>query len=358
MINKVSIVGTVGIPAKYGGFETLVEYLTKYVGHELDITVFCSKKAYNETHVSHNDANLKYVNLKANGIQSIPYDIISLFQAARISDTILVLGVSGCIALPIFRLFYPKKKLVINIDGLEHRRNKWKKSIQKFLKFSEKLAVKYGDTIVSDNKGIQDYVFSEYGKDSCLIAYGGDHATIEELSEHVVSKYNIPSEYAFKVCRIEPENNIHLVLEAFKESQLPLVIIGNWDNSEYGLELKQEYAVFDSIIMLDPIYDQNILNQIRSNCSVYVHGHSAGGTNPSLVEAMSLSLPIVAFDVCYNRETTHNEALYFSSPLELQQTIQDLNKNALIALAGKMKKIADENYTWEKISVQYFNLLQ
>jgi len=353
-MKKISIIGTVGIPAKYGGFETLTEYLTKNLYNKFDITVYCSSKSYNKRLETYNNAKLKYINLNANGVQSILYDIISIFKSLGDSDTLLILGVSGCVVLPFVRLF-SKKRIIVNIDGLEWKRDKWGKGAKWFLKYSEKLAVKYANEVVTDNKVIQEYVKSEYAKESTLIAYGADHVTKETMSDELKSKYPFLDEkYAFKVCRIEPENNIHVILEAFKEySELNLVIIGNWVNSEYGVKLKEKYNDTDNIYLLDPIYDQQILNQIRSNCHIYMHGHSAGGTNPSLVEAMYLELPIFAYGIQYNRETTQNKALYFDDKDELIELLKSTDKETLQKVATNMKIVAEENYTWKKISEQY-----
>lgn len=357
-MKKISIIGTVGIPAKYGGFETLTEYLTKYLSQKYDLTVYCSGQNYSEKLESYNGAKLEYISLNANGVQSIPYDIISIFKALPKSDTLLILGVSGCIVLPFVRVF-SKKRIVVNIDGLEWKREKWAKGAKWFLKFSEKLAVKYADVVVADNKVIQNYVKSEYGVQSKLIAYGADHVTKETLSDELKVKYPFLDEkYAFKVCRIEPENNIHMILEAFSEyGKLNIVIIGNWSNSEYGRELKKRYKSFGNIFLLDPIYDQEILNQIRSNCYVYVHGHSAGGTNPSLVEAMYLGLPIFTYGVEYNKETTQNKALYFDDKDGLIELLNNIDVEMLEAIANNIQQVAFENYTWEKISNQYAQLL-
>ena len=356
--DKIAIIGTAGIPSKYGGFETLVEYLTKNLGIRIEIVVYCSSKSYTEKKVMHNHAKLNYVPLHANGIQSIFYDIVSLIRAAGKHNQILILGVSGCIFLPFFRLFYPKKKLIINIDGLEHQREKWKKSIQKFLKYSEKLAVNYGDIIITDNKAIQNYVVQEYKKNSVFIAYGGDHAQRRNLPKEVQDKYYLPAEYAFTVCRIEPENNIRMILEAFKDSPLPIVITGNWNKSKYGRYLKKKYSKNLATILIDPIYELEILDQIRSNCTAYIHGHSAGGTNPSLVEAMSLGLPVFAYDVIYNRETTFNRAKYFKTADDLINLISYNNEKEWKLLGIEMKKIADSEYTWEKIAFQYYKLFE
>lgn len=355
---QVAIIGTVGIPAVYGGFETLVEYLTQQLGKRLQFTVYCSSNAYSEKVDIYNNSKLKYIPLKGNGVQSIPYDIISLFKAAKEHQTILILGVSGCIVLPIFRIFYKRKRIIINIDGLEHRREKWNIFIKSFLKYSEKLAVKHADEIIADNKAIQKYVRDEYGIKSIFIPYAGDQVRHLKLSQKIKQKYSLPDKYAFKVCRIEPENNIDLILEAFTKVSLPIVIIGNWSNNIYGKELKKQFKDRKNFYLLDPIYDQVILNQIRSNCAIYLHGHSAGGTNPALIEAMNLGLPVYTFDCAYNRETTLNKAIYFKNVTELIELIQYTSKETLIALGETMLKIANERYTWELISDEYYNLLK
>lgn len=360
-MKNVAIVGTVGVPANYGGFESLVENLIgERSAGQVRYTVFCSSKAYSTKIKTYKSATLKYIPLNANGVQSILYDIISIVWATFLSDVILVLGVSGCCCLPIYRLFFPGKRLIINIDGLEHRRDKWGKWTRRFLKFSEKMAVKYADKIIADNKGIQDYVKEEYGKQSELIAYGGDHAIEEQPSVEeqnaVLVKYGLEGkDYAISVCRIEPENNCHVILEAFAQSNMQIVYIGNWNRSEYGIALKEKYQDYKNILLLDPIYDIHTLYALRANTSLYVHGHSAGGTNPSLVEAMFFGVPIVAYDVVYNRETTHGKAYFFSNEKELRAIINnrdlDFEQNA-----QAMSALANEYYTWQKIAESYEQL--
>lgn len=352
-MRKVAIIGTVGIPSKYGGFETLTEYLTKQLNDKFTLIVFCSSKSYKTKLKNYNGARLKYIPLNANGVQSVLYDIVSIFWALFLSDTLLILGVSGCLILPLIKLV-SSKKIVVNIDGLEWKRSKWNGVAKKFLKFSESIAVKYADVVIADNKAIQKYTKEEYGVGSELIAYGADHCEKEKITKEILSKYPFLSErYAFKVCRIEPENNIKIILEAFKDSSLNIVVIGNWDNSSYGIRLKEEFKNEKNFYLIDPIYDQNILNQFRSNCFVYIHGHSAGGTNPSLVEAMFLELPIIAFDVDYNRETTNEKAIYFNSSEQLRKILSSIVDSELEEIKKELKKLASENYTWELISEKY-----
>lgn len=359
---KVAIIGTVGVPANYGGFETLVEQLVRHNHSEdLQYAVYCSKKSYNDERWVYHGAKTEYIGLNANGIQSIPYDIVSLIKASRKSDVVLVLGVSGCAFLPVFRLF-SKKRLVINIDGLEHRRDKWNKWARRFLKYSERQAVKYGDVIVTDNKGITDYVKKEYGRDSELIAYGGDHV-LQDIPESeasaVLRKYGLSTNnYSLAICRIEPENNVHTILDAF--SQMPdknILFIGNWDKSAYGKEMRERYSAFPNIKIQSAVYDLRELNVLRSNCKFYIHGHSAGGTNPSLVEAMFFAKPIIAFDCIYNRESTENKADYFHSSEELINIIKDSSRK-FDSNGTSMQEIADRRYRWATIARQYESLFE
>jgi len=354
---KVSIVGSVGLPANYGGWETLVDNLTKHLNQDFNLTIFCSGIRYKERLSKYNGAELRYINLDANGIQSIPYDVISIYKSLKFADTILILGVSGCIFLPFVKLF-GKSKIIVNIDGLEWKRGKWNNFAKWLLKLSEKIAVKYADLVVTDNKAIQQYVTDEYGVTSELIAYGGDHLNKEPLRDNDKDQYTfLNDKYAFKVCRIEPENNLDIILESFSfcNSQ-PIVIVGNWSNSVYGVELRQKYEKYQNIYMLDPIYNQKDIDTLRSNCFIYIHGHSAGGTNPSLVEAMFLELPIIAFDVSYNRETTHNQSMYFENKQQLISILKDLDKIDLKNIAKSMKSIADKEYIWTVIADKYANI--
>ena len=269
-------------------------------------------------------------------------------------DVALILGVSGCIFLPIFRLWF-KKKLVVNIDGLEHRREKWGKFAKWFLRKSEAMAVKYADVIVADNKGIQDYVTETYHVGSTLIAYGGDHVektVADDVQDRVLRAYGVEKDnYAISVCRIEPENNCHVILDAFSKSDMKLIYIGNWERSEYGKCLKAKYSHCSNLIIHDPEYDLEVLYALRNNAKIYVHGHSAGGTNPSLVEAMFFGKPIFAYDVIYNRATTKEKAYYFSNSETLQSllSLNNLDGHSMI-------EIARDCYTWKNIAAQYEEL--
>ena len=346
---KTAIIGTVGVPAAYGGFETLVENLLTERGE--DYIVYCSSSVYKNKMTSYKGAGLVYIPISANGVGSIIYDAVSVLDAVRRgSDALLVLGVSGAFILPFVRRL-TKKKIITNIDGLEWRREKWSNFAKSFLKWSERVAVRCSDVVISDNEAIRDYVKSEYGVESEVIAYGGDHVLTGPLS-------GAREGYAVGVCRIEPENNIHIVLKAFADTGYALKMVGNWEASEYGRQLKQEFIGFNNIELINPIYDTATLFQLRDNCDFYVHGHSAGGTNPSLVEAMFFGKPIVAYDCVYNRFTMEGRGRYFVNVAELKSHIENLRMDEGASIeGGVLQQIAHMKYRWEGIRNQYRRLL-
>lgn len=351
---KIAIIGTNGLPGKYGGWEQLVNHITVNLKDRFSFFVYTSYHNAEKGLKEFNGAKLIIIRLKANGIQSIFYDMFSLFHAAVSYDVLFVCGTSGCVFLPIIKLF--RKKIILNPDGIEWKRKKWSGPAKWFLRISEKIGIRYADIVVADNKKIQDYILEAHKRKSELIEYGGDHVLNIPLNPETKAKYDIETnEYAFKVCRIEPENNIHIILEAFKDSGIDLVLVGNWNYSNYGKDLRYQYHDVKNLKLLDPIYDQHSLDELRSNCSLYIHGHSVGGTNPSLVEAMNLGLCCIVFNVEYNIETTENSALYFSSSIDLLKILNDYrnNKIDISSCKEKMLEIAKRRYNWKIITEKY-----
>lgn len=355
MSNNVSIIGTVGVPAAYGGFETLVENLLDYAACEqlpLHLTVYCSGKAGISTYKG---ASLRYVNVGANGISSILYDVISIFSAIRNNDSIIVLlGVSGAIAIPLVRLI-SKIRIITNVDGIEWKRAKWNPLAKLFLRISEFLAVKFSHQVIADNRGIADHVLEEYSVNCRVIGYGGDHAINVYPKEIIV---NLPENFSLSLCRIEPENNVEMILTAFAQMENSnLVFIGNWKTSAFGISMFEKFSMLPNLYLLDPIYDVGMLRSIRSRANFYVHGHSAGGTNPSLVEMMHFGIPIFAFDCIFNRHTTEDRALFFSGEESLKSILSQLDGDHVLLVGASLKKIAIDKYTWKVIGKEYFDLL-
>jgi glycosyltransferase involved in cell wall biosynthesis len=254
------------------------------------------------------------------------YDMISVNDAVKKNDVVLLLGLGAGYLLP----FLSKKKLskiILNFGGLDWKRDKWALPAKKVIHISEKLLVKYSPLIVADNKAIQSYIESNYQKQSALIAYGGDQAFPAAITEKDIEQYPfLKQPYAFCVCRIQSDNQIELLLASFAETSIPFVLVGNWNSSSFGIKIRKKYQSIPNLFMLDAIYEPTALNKLRSNCMIYMHGHTAGGTNPSLVEAMYLGLPIAAYASAYNESVTQNKAVYFKDFTSLVELLNNIKK--------------------------------
>lgn len=355
------ILGTVGVPGNYGGFETLAENLVRF--HESQdlegqLTVYCSTRAFDTQSPTFLTARLHYINLNANGAQSIVYDIVSLFSAVfRKADVIVLLGVSGALILPLIRLI-SRARIITNIDGIEWKREKWRGLAKYILRASERAAVRWSHVVIADNEAIAEHVRDRYQTDCQIIAYGGDHALTAD-PEPTQDLRSLPETYSLALCRIEPENNAAMILEAF--ALLPehnLVFVGNWAKSKYGQKLYQRYKSHPNIHLLHPIYDMGQLRWVRDGAEHYIHGHSAGGTNPSLVEMMHFGISVYAYDCTFNRHTTEAAAFYFASPEALAKAIRAQDMEQTKRVGAKMRDIAQRRYTWQNIGHAYFDLIQ
>lgn len=355
---KVAIIGTNGLPARYGGFETLTNYLVEFLSNDFDITVYCSKTQKKNRLANYKGAKLRYYPLKANGWQSMLYDFITIFDAYIKSDNLIILGFSGAFAFPFNKLF--RKNIIFNIGGIEWKKvrgSKWSSNIEIALKkWMEKVCVKNSQIVIIDNISFLDYVRNSYKITPVLAEYGSDHAKRYPITDEIISKYSFVNKpYDITVSRAQYDMNIHMVIEAYKSiPERTVVIVSNWNISDYGIDLfKQNFNKYNNIILLNAIYDQIELNTLRSNCELYLHTHSLCGTAPSLVEAMYLNLPIVSFDITANRATTEDRALYFKNVDELVMLLNTISNEDIEQNQRQMKIIADNRYGWKRIAEIY-----
>jgi len=352
---KISIIGSKGIPASYGGFETLAEYLSIYLvnsGHK--VTVFCSEGFKKE---KYKGVNLVYLPLKANKFQGIIYDLMSILLSIYSQDKIIMLGSP---AGPLLGLIPGlRKKLIFNFGGLDFKRNKWNRYIQNFISYGKKNALKYSNIVIADNQGIFDYLVNNYTlniKKIFLIEYGGNHAEFK-CKSNVQPVYNLPENYSLTIARVQKDNNIEVIIKSAIKYKFNAIIIGNWNFETFGKTLKSKYRSHKNLFLLDPIYDIEALFHYRKNCSYYIHGHSAGGTNPTLVEAMWLGLNIFTFDNVFNRYTTEGNSNYWSNLDDLGVLIQDAGNNKISNNSLKMKNIAHNRYNWDLICEKYLKVI-
>ena len=356
---RIGIVGTRGIPSKYGGFETFAEELSiRLVPKGINCTVYCDKDSYNKNNFK--GVNLSYINTTKTR-SPLKYYFKSLKEALKTNNIILITGCSGALFFWL-KYFYNKKAIIItNIDGIEHKRAKWPFLIRKFIRFGEWVAINFSTYVISDSKGIKKYINTNYpkitNKKIKIIEYGA-YPCISNKKE-LIKEFNVlPNNYYLIVARLEPENNIHVILKGYYQSKtkIPLVVVGNLLNNNYVQNLLKYKS--DNIKFVNGIYNKDKLLALRSYCKAYFHGHSVGGTNPSLLEAMGASNFIIAHDNSFNRDVTNNNSLYFKNANDCTIKINEFEKIKL----DEKNKIKDFNlrriktyYNWDLISNKYID---
>lgn len=356
---KVVLIGTNGIPANYGGMETLAEYLARDLSEEYDLYCYCSKTSKEKQVQTYRNTHLIYTNWKANGWQSIFYDAITIWKAMHKFDVLLVLGCSCPPALWLRKMFH--KPIVLNaIGGREVEKVKGAKFMARFeiavKRWMEGVQAHNADFVIIDNNANLKNFENQHGVDCLLAEYGGDHAVAEPISQEMMEKYPfLGGDYDVTVSRAQEDMNIHMVIDAYK--QVPtrkVVIVSNWQKTEYGQKLYAEHAgKYENVILQNAIYNQKELNVVRSNARLYLHTHSMCGTAPSLVEAMYLNLPVICFKVPTNLETTERKSIFFENVPELVAILKSLTDENLAQLKADMHEIALRRYTWKRISDIY-----
>jgi glycosyltransferase involved in cell wall biosynthesis len=350
----IHIVGIVGVPGSYGGFETLTEYLLDSAKiQSVGVTVYCEKEVFLAQGGHYKGAKLVSIAWRANGWQSVFYDLSALLIASRKGGKVLILGTSATFILPILRLFFRKTSYIVNMAGLEWSRSKWGPFARWFLKFNEMIAARYAHSFITDNQGLKDYIDLTYRRDSILIPYGGDQFLTAESSKCVFEEFSLPDKFDFAMARAQPDNNIEIILRAYAESGFNLVFVSNWRSSKFGQEILEKYGNVSNIKLIGPIYDIAKVKALYLKTRFYVHGHSAGGTNPVLVESMWARLPILAFDVNFNRHTTENKAFYFTTPEDLAGISKALTEVQRSECADMLFSVASSKYKWKDVLTAY-----
>lgn len=354
----VGVVGTVGVPGRYGGFETLAEQLARHISPQAkQLVLYCQRSAYPELHgqpdIQFEGHQRVLVPLRANGPASMVHDVLAMLHAVLVArvDVMLVLGYSGAWALPLMRLLRPRMRIVTNIDGMEWRRDKFGARTKKVLRWLEGCAVRFSHRVIADNAALVPIAKESHPNlEPLLIAYGGDHTLVPPTT----AAFILAQTYYLSIARIEPENNCDLILQAFaKVPEWHLVFVGNWNSSEYGRSLKARYAEQPNLHLLDPVYDLAALAELRAGACGYVHGHSVGGTNPSLVEALFHTNRLLAFDCAFNRSTLDGRGAYFSNALQLCELLNASMSNDMLADDVQLLR---KRYLWSNVVMSYMEV--
>lgn len=358
---KIAILGTRGIPNYYGGFEQFAEYFSVFLvekGHE----VYC----YNSHNHKFQEKNFQGVNIihqydpeyKYGTFGQFVYDYNCIMDSRkRDFDIILQLGYTSN---SIWFFLMPKRAInIINMDGLEWKRSKYSWPVQQFLKVAEWLAAKSGDFLIADSIGIQNHIQKAYKEDSTYIAYGAH--LFNSPNEDLLMLFNVQkNEYNMIMARFEPENNIDMVLEGVAlntSDKTPILVIGKHE-TKYGEYLKNKFKEYSNIRFLGGIYNIEHLNNLRYFSNIYFHGHSVGGTNPSLLEAMSSKALIAAHDNEFNRGVLKEYAFYFKNAEEVKNILHTVKKSDNLQWVKTNYEVIEKQFNWNTINEQYLQFFE
>ncbi|MDQ7047916.1 MAG: DUF1972 domain-containing protein [Sulfurovum sp.] len=324
---RIAILGTRGIPNNYGGFEQFAEYLALGLvnnGHE--VTVYNSDThPYQES--TWNGVNIKHIYDPENKIGTagqFVYDFLSILDTRKKDfDIILELGYTSS---SVSFWLHPKKSIVVtNMDGLEWKRTKFSVKVQKFLQWAESLAVRKSDHLVSDSTGIENYLKKKYDVESTYIPYGSHLFHDENIS--MLDAYSVkPYAYNMLIARLEPENSIEIILDGIVQANndVPFLVVGKYE-TKFGEYLTNKFREHKNIKFIGGIYDINSLNNLRHFSNLYFHGHTVGGTNPSLLEAMASSALICANNNEFNSAILGEDAFYFSTVNDVLEVLTQVS---------------------------------
>ncbi|MEE9342434.1 MAG: DUF1972 domain-containing protein [Gammaproteobacteria bacterium] len=355
---KLYIHGIRGIPASHGGFETFAEFLAPYlVEHGWDVTVYCqelgSGAPYTDTWKG---VELIHIPVSSDGTKgSILFDWLSVKDASRKEGLNLTLGYNTAVFSFYLRL---KNKInLINMDGIEWKRQKWSKPIQAWFYINERLGCWLGNHLFADHPDICKHLETRVKSEKITtIPYGSDLLLASDPG--ILEQYEIePNKYALIIARPEPENSIKEIVAAFsrKPRDFKLVVLGNYDPDEMPYHKEVLDAANESVKFVGAIYDQTIVNALRFYTRLYIHGHQVGGTNPSLVEMLGAGAPVLAHDNKFNRWVAGSGAHFFADEdvcsAEFDAILNDDRELDNMREASRLQH--EKEFTWGKVLTAY-----
>lgn len=357
---KIALIGTRGVPAAYGGFETAVEEVGQRLaqrGHE--VVVYCRSDPGSSSHLGMR--RVYKASIRLNAFETLSHAVLSALHCLRDRpDAAVVFNAANVPAALLLRL--RSIPHVVHVDGMESRRDKWGHIGRCYYRLMERAASRLSAPIVADAEAIADFYSEQFHRSSEVIAYGAP--VFSDLSDDRLHELDLRSRgYHLVVARLEPENNVDMILRGYRASrcQLPLVVVGAISYGvRYGLELEAFAAADDRVRLVGAIYDQELLNQLYFHSAVYVHGHSVGGTNPSLLRAMGAGAVVLAHDNVFNREVLGDIGQFFSDEAIVRRWLAALEPQAEL-LDDERKAAAarvESRYSWDDVADKYERLLQ
>ncbi len=330
--HKLLILGTRGIPGSHGGFETFAERLAVYLSKRgWRVTVYCQSDEEKLSYSVWQGIHLVHIPVpKDNSFWSILFDFKAAFHAMQQEGLILTLGYNTAVFSLLYRL--RKRVNMTNMDGMEWWRKKWNALEKSWLYLNERCAVLFSNYLIADHPQIKHYLRTEVktAKPIAVIPYSTK--AVAEADKTLLANYNLePKKYGLVIARPEPENSILEIVSAFsqKKRNISLVVLGKYLPQENDYHKQVLESASDEVMFVGGIYDQEVVKALRYYTSLYFHGHQVGGTNPSLIEAMSAGSPVLAHNNPFNSWVAGEGAVYFKGVADCDQKLTQLLDNQL-----------------------------
>jgi glycosyltransferase involved in cell wall biosynthesis len=358
---RVAMLGTRGVPASYGGFETAVEEVGSRLAAEgYHVTVYCRSRPNEKIYKG---MELVWApSLRSKSLETLSHTLACLphlLSRKGRPDVVILFNSGNAILLPLIKC--AGMAVILHPDGLEWQRAKWSPLIRRLFRESERLAIRLADFLIADAEALQQYYLQWYGRESEYIAYGAAEP-VYDASLIDQERMPAPWTYHLLVARFEPENHVLDLIRGFMASDhtTPLYVVGGPNYPSAYASLISEEAHQDSRIkLLGPIYNTDALNYLYANCRSYWHGHSVGGTNPSLLRALGAGAPVIAHENAFNREVARDAALYVSDSAALTKILDDGSVDAHIEHTdrARVKEMALIRFSWARVAQSYARMV-
>jgi len=358
---SIAMIGTRGVPASYGGFETAVEEIGARLadrGHE--VVVYCRDTAAASQREYRGMQLVQLGALHSRAVETLSHTALSVSHLSTHggADVAFVFNAANSPFVPLLRA--RGIPVAVHVDGLEWRRAKWGRGGRTYYRMAESFAVRTADALIADAQGIADYYTQEFGAATELLTYGAA-VQLNPTANRLPELGLVPGGFHVAVARLEPENHVHLIVEGYRASsaRLPLIVVGTAPyGAEYISKLKELAGDDPRIRFVGGVWDQELLDELYANAYSYLHGHSVGGTNPSLLRAMGAAASVIAYDVSFNREVLGDAGRFFWTPADVAARIEEaeLSPELQLELGDVLRARAAERYNWDSVTDGYEEL--
>jgi glycosyltransferase involved in cell wall biosynthesis len=360
---RIAMLGTRGVPAHYGGFETAIEEIGRRLverGHE--VTVYCrgAEDPAQRTYLGMDLVHLPA--LRKRSLETLSHTALSVGHALAHPrpDAAVVFNAANAPFVPALRA--AQVPVAVHVDGLEWQRAKWGRGGRGYYRWAETRSVRWADALIADSQGIADYYREKFGAQTELLTYGAPIQSAPRTDR--MHELGLTADgYHLVVARFEPENHVAEIVAGYRRSaaRLPLVVVGSATYGDQYTALVREHAAGDPRVRLvGAVWDQELLDQLYAGCATYLHGHSVGGTNPSLLRAMGAGAAVIAFDVVFNREVVGQDGMFFATPDDVPSALlrAESSPDERAARGERLRTRAAIRYQWGEVADGYEAMLK